>query len=246
MRKLIWMLGAMALLAILVWWVSPERGTPKALAWLEPSQLAQDPGLFTRLKFRFLRLPGPFWGWYMSGREQIVVETRLLKLTAEATQRAEPSSLCWTNKDGVRAWILSPEDLKSLMQQLTGLAGVSLAKSFRFTTYDGGEAQLSDGSPAAATTNSIFVGLTISLLPKVVGGLFKLRVGANSTDTNSAPNGTTLGVTNLTASCQVLLSNGGGLVLDGGTNMVPHRTNDWIIISAVAVDAQGRPKRLRP
>ena len=247
MRKLIWAVGGLALLAILVWCVSLERQTTKDLEWLEPSQLAHDvrPGLFTRLKFRFLRLPGPFWRWYMNGREQILVETRLLNLTAEATQRAEPSSLCWTNKDGGRAWILSPEHLKTLKQQLNGLSGVSLADSLRLTTYDGGQAELSAG-PAAATTNSIFVGLTISLLPKVVGGVFKLLVGATSTDTNSPPNGTTLGaITNLTAACQVLLSNGGGVVLDSGTNMVSHRTNYWLIISAVAVDAQGRPKRLR-
>jgi hypothetical protein len=146
----------------------------------------------------------------------------------------------------VRAWILSRNDLKSLRQQLKGLPGVCVANSLNLTTYDGGQAELSDGSPVSAATNSVFVGLSISLLPKVVGGLFELRIGATSTETNSPPHGAMPdAMTNFTAACQILISNGGGLVLDGGTNLVSPGTNYWIIISAVAVDAQGKPKRLR-
>src|SRR5437868_6403392 len=110
------------------------------------------------------------------------------------------------------------------------------------TTYDGGEAQVSDGSPG---TNSIFVGLSVSFLPKVAGDSFNLLAGATSTESDSSRNGTTGAVTtNLIAACRVLLSNGGGVVLDDGTTTRSHLTNYWIIISTMAVDAQGRPKKL--
>ena len=247
MRKLAWIVGGIALLALLVWCASLERGKPKAFMWAEPSQLKHEiePGLITRLKFRVLRLPGPFWRWYMRGREQILVETRLLALTVGATQRAEPSSLCWTNRAGVRAWVLSPEKVNGFKQRLNSLPGVSTANSLKLTTFDGGQAEVSDGSPVASTTNSIFAGLSVGLLPKVAGDLLKLQLVATSTATDSSPVGTGVGVvTNLVAACQVLLSNGGGLVVGGAPDGGSHPTNYWIMISAMAVDAQGRPKPL--
>jgi hypothetical protein len=244
--KLVGTVAGTVLLVILVWYAFRGRTEFKGLIWLKPGELAHylQPGPFTRLKFRILRLPGPLWRWYMSGREQIVVETRLLTLSAEAAQRAKLPSNCQTNVDGARAWLLSAEELTSLKQQLKGLPGVSVAHVLSLTTYDGGQAQLSAGAPPAAKTNSNFIGLTIDLLPKVVGHSFNLLLGATSTDSDFLPDGTSVGtITNLTAACKVLLPNGGALVVDGGTPGDLHQTNHWAIISIVAVDARGRPKR---
>ncbi len=246
--KLIGTVVGVVLLAILVRYVSWERDAPKGLGWMKPSELAQyiQPGPLTLLKYKILRLPGPFWGWYMKVREQILVETRLLTLTAEAAQQAELPSECQTNEDGARAWILSAEQLASLKQQLKALSGVSVAHSLSLTTYDGGQAaQFSGGAPWASKSNSTFIGLAIDLLPRVVGRSFSVLLGATSTDSELSPDGTIVGATtNLTAACKVLLPNGGGLVMDGGTGRDSHRTNYWFIISIVAVDARGTPKKL--
>jgi hypothetical protein len=107
--KLIGTVTGIVLLAILVRYVFRERDTDKGFVWITPSELAQhlQPGPFTRLKFRILRLPGPFWRWYMNGREQILIETRLLTLPAGATEQVELPSECQTNENGVRAWRLA-------------------------------------------------------------------------------------------------------------------------------------------
>src|SRR6185369_5134148 len=130
--KLICVLVGIAFLAILARYATWNRHAVKGLVWLNPAELAQEirQGPFTRLKFKVLRvLPGSFWRWYMSGREQLLIETRLLALAPEEARRAEPSAPCLTNDDGVRAWILSAEELKSLKQRLKGLAEVSVVDS---------------------------------------------------------------------------------------------------------------------
>jgi hypothetical protein len=244
--KLIGTVAGIVLLAILVRHVSRERDTVKGFTWVTPSELAQhlQMGPFTRLKFRILRLPGPFWRWYMKGREHILIETRLLVLPRGAPEQVELPSECQTNENGVRAWRLAAKQLTSLKQQLKNLPGVSVANSLSLTTFDGGLAQISDGTPGPKT-NSPFIGLTIDALPKVIGRSFSLLLGATSTHGDVLPDGTIVGATtNLTAACKVLISNGGGLVLDSGTGGDLPPRNYWVIISVVAVDARGIPKGL--
>jgi hypothetical protein len=112
----------------------------------------------------------------MNGREQILIKTELLTLVPEAARQSEPASLCQTNKDGARAWILSPAEVKSLKQNLQNTRGVSAAHSFNLTTYDGGQAQTYDGPPRGSA------GAVIDLLPRVVGHSLNLLLGATSTE----------------------------------------------------------------
>jgi hypothetical protein len=246
--KLILAVVGIALLTILVrCFPTWDRGASKGIVWMTPRQLSQRtaPGLLTQLKYRVLRLPGPFWRWYMSRREHILIDSRLLKLTTEAERRIELPNQRSTNAEGMSALILSAEELASLKQQLKGLPGVATANVMRFTTYDGGQAQIADGTPSAALTNSTFIGLTIDLLPKVAGSSFNLLVGATSTDIAVSPDGTVVGArTNFAAACQVLVPNSGGLVVEAEKGKNLSSTNYWLIISPVAVDALGNSKKL--
>ena len=245
--KLICALVGVALLTILLLCVTaPHRDTPNGFAWMTLPQLSKSlsPGPFTRLKYRFLRLPGPFWRWYMSGREQIQIESRLVTLTTEAARRNAPLSLCSTNSDGMCAWILSPEELTILKQQIKDLPEATVSNMAGITTYDGGEAQVSTSTPSTATTN-FFTGFTVDVLPRVARQSLSLLVGATSTDVDSSPSGTIVGAkTNFAAAFQVLLPNGGGLVLESKNLKDSSAPTYWFIIFSTAIDALGKPKKL--
>jgi hypothetical protein len=231
---------AILFLATLTLSLSYKRHASAPLVWIEPGEFARymEPGQFTRLKYRILRI-GPLWKWYMKGRELILINSELLVLTPEVPQQVEPASQCLTNKDGARAWILSPEEAKSLKQTLKIVPGVSLAHAFRLTTYDGGQAQMSDG-PARGSAAA-----TIDLLPRVAKRSLSLLLGATSTESKLLLDGTVQGVvTNLTTACSVLLPNGGGLVVVAGNPGISPQTNYWLFISAMAIDSRGNPKDL--
>src|SRR5262245_38742048 len=102
-----------ALFATLIRLFALNRETSAPLVWVEPGDLTRymEPGPFTRLKFRILRI-GPFWKWYMKGRDQILIDTQLLAITAESAAHLAPFSQCQTNNDGARAWILPPDEFK--------------------------------------------------------------------------------------------------------------------------------------
>jgi hypothetical protein len=175
----------------------------------------------------------------MKGREQILIKTELLALSPEVALRFEPAAQCQTNKDGARAWILSPDEVEGLRQNLKAFPGVSLTHAFNLTTYDGGQAQMSDGPPRGAA------GATIDLLPRVVGHSLNLLFAAISTESRLLTGQTTLTVTtNLDASCRVALPNAGGLVLTTADRAVFGQTNYWLFISATAIDSRGKPKQL--
>jgi hypothetical protein len=238
----------LALLAVLGRWILWQRLPPADFVWIQPDKLAQElqPGAWTRLKFRILRLPGPFWKWYMNNREQLLLNARLARLTTEAGKQAAPVSQCQTNREGVRAWILSADEFKSFQQRLKGLPGVDTGDAVSLTTFDGGQAQVSNGSPRTVGTNSLFIGLTLGVLPKIAGSKFDLLVSAASTGAAPLPDGTIArAMTNLLTACRVRLPNGGALVVDGGATRFSPGTNEWMILSAVAVDARGMPKKLR-
>lgn len=254
MRSLGWskLIGAVLGIAVLIivacFVAAWDRATPKGIVWIKPSEFSLyiTPGPLTRLKYTALRrLPAWFWRWYMSHREQISIDSRLLTLTTEFALRTEPASQCWTNAQGMRAWILSAEDLASLRQQLRNLPGATAAHVLRLTTFDGGQAQISDGGPFAPTTNSVSIGLTIDLLPRVAGSSFNLLVGAISTDVAPSPDGATAGAkTNFAAACQAFLPNGGCLIVDVGKGKGSSLTNCWLIISPQAIDRVGNAKNL--
>ena len=222
-----------------------KREMTTGIAWMKPGQLSRRlrPSPFTRLKYLILRLPGA-WQLYMSGREHILIESRLVTLASETAQQNAPLARCWTNAEGTRAWVLSARELKSINQQIKSLPGLSVDYRARVTTYDGGQCQFMTGpsSPAAGTVSTP-VGLTVDLLPNVSGKSFHLLAGATFTEIDASPDGSSRARTNLAAAFQAVLPNGGGLVLESKAANNSPKTY-WFILSSVAIDARGKPKSL--
>lgn len=241
--KLTWIGLVLLLVAILVAVFGRAQRPRPGFAWINPAELWERtrPSALSRLKFRILRLPGPLWGWYMKGREQIQVQARLFTISAATTHPAALPPNCYTNLDGVRAWVLSPEQLTTFTGDLGTASHASLCTAMAVTTYDGGQFIAADASGATPTTNS----LTIQMLPTVAGTSFEMTLGAASTSSDFLPDGTFGGqITNITAACRVLIPNGGGLLLASPATAPSKSPSYWVVLSAVAVDSRGKPKKL--
>jgi hypothetical protein len=245
--KVICLVAGIVMLAIIVFCLlTGWKDEPKSFVWMAPDKLAQSlrVGKLTQLKYRLLRLPGP-WRWYTSRKVHILIEMPVMTFSTQAATQASPEGLCLTNGEGMRAWILPPEDLKKWRLQLKGVQGAVVENAMRLTTYDGGQAAISQGNSFPTGTSSVFSGIRADLLPKVRKGSFNLVVGLTSTETISSPPGTISGVqTNFAAACRVMVPNGGGLVVDAGKGKDGAGTNYWFIVSPVAVDAKGNPTKL--
>jgi hypothetical protein len=246
-RTLVLICAGLLLLALFL--ANLSRNTrPAKLVWINPSELAEHfrPGLFTRLKFRILRVAAPFWRLYMQGRTQIVIETRLIAFGPDAIgPGAFLPSQVYSNADGARAWILSPEEFTKVNRQINMFPEYcSVVHALKLTTMDGGQAQLSTGAPRAGG-NSEFIGLRMDLLPTVSQHSFKLDVGAIATESAVVLDGTIAEtVTNLAASCSVQVANGGAVIIQAPAHNALAFTNYWLVIAPAAVDARGSLKKL--
>ena len=228
------------LILLTCFWRKQEVREP--VRWLTARESAEllRVGPFTRWKFKLLRfLPGSFWRWYMSGRESILIQAQQGNFEADIALGRELSSDPYTNADGVRAWLISPDAVATLKSKLKALP---VRHFFNLTTSDGGQAQMSDAVPPPGITNIPPDGVILDLLPKVARHSISLVFTATLTANSLQADGTFVGLTtNLVLTGQVLIPNGGGLVILGSG---PHATNCCLVFSATAVDANGKPKSL--
>ena len=175
----------------------------------------------------------------MSGRESILIEVRYGNFEADIELDRELSSDSYTNTDGVRAWLVSPNACAMLKSKLKALP---VRHSFNLTTFDGGQAQMSDAVAPVGVTNIPPDGVSLDLLPKVARHSISLLFTATLTANSFQADGTFVGLsTNLVLTGQVLIPNGGGLVMLGSSRQA---TNCCLVFSATAVDARGNPKSL--
>ncbi|HZR15684.1 MAG TPA: hypothetical protein VFE51_00030 [Verrucomicrobiae bacterium] len=224
------------------------NGQTAKLVWIPSSELERHfhPGPFTRLKFKILRLVGPFWRLYMRGRTQVVIETRFVAISSDALQpTALLPSQSYTNADGTLAWILSPEEFTKINRQISMFSeSYSIVHALKLITADGGQAQLRNGAPRLGG-NLEFIGLRIDLVPTVSEHSFKLDVGAIATAPALLLDGTLAGVvTNLATGCSVHVANGGAVIVQAPAHNALPFTNYWLMVAPSAVDARGNPKSL--
>ena len=148
------------------------------VVWLTSANLTRSgqTGLFTGLKQKVARLMPQFvWRFWWS-QPQINIDSNLLTIPAEAAKRTGLGASAATNAGGMRAWILSPAQLKTFRQQLKTLSGVESLGSPRVTILDGRQVRVSVGSPVQVAGKVTPVGLTVDLTPKVVSGAIRLIV----------------------------------------------------------------------
>src|SRR5204863_28814 len=120
---------------------------PEKLIWLTPAeaQRALNPGKLTALKLRLARISATTWKWFMGGKTQIMVESRLLTFYRGSPALTNVGTHEFTTALGMRAWIISPEEWKALKKQLSGYKDVT-AVQIGITTIAGLQTMASSGT----------------------------------------------------------------------------------------------------
>jgi len=232
----------MFIAAILCVVISAHHKLPEKFVWMTSEALtrASKPGKLTLLKYKVLRWPGP-WRWFKSGKTIVQIDARFLAVSNSVPFAVDDLIPCYTNAQGVRAWVVLPDELVRLKQQSKTQPGVDLRDAMRITTIDGGQAQIASMTTIPGSGGA-FCGSVVDVLPRVIHGSFTLLIGATSTETNSSPNSATGSlVTNICFASQAIVPNGGALVVASPTDVQTSRTNYWLIISSTAVDGMGKP-----
>ncbi len=238
-RPVVWfaIISGILLLAIVVLVSVSFLPDPK-IVWLKPTDLnrPRQSTILTRLKFNVARLVWPVAGRFWPHKTSIRIDASCLTLSAAAGEQTGLGVPFATNADGLRIWVLSPDELASFQRHLKDLPGASLISGprSRIQTANGIQAEMSVGGP----TNR----LAIDLLPRVVSSSIRLTIGATATEWGAPPFGkAALVKTNFAAACRALVPNAGGLVM-AATNTKDDSENAWwFIASPVKVDAQGNP-----
>src|SRR6266550_2777952 len=79
-------------------------------AWLTQAEMSRltRPGPLTRLKDKVITLAAPILRRFWNTQPQILIDSRILTLSAAAADHAGLGAPVATNSDGMSAWILSP------------------------------------------------------------------------------------------------------------------------------------------
>jgi hypothetical protein len=232
-RNLAWLsIGLMFLSAVVFWKWPHKTDSRESVTWMPLTEsTSAGAATLTRLKFRLLRSSRRVWNWYTSTQKQILLTARFLGFAEGEDPLIPLAAPAFTNSDGMRAWILSPEQWSGL--QKPGALGTVL-QTVRISTMEGTDSSM-------ATAN-----LWMRVSPQVHHRKFDLGLKAIcSTDMNSngtASGGTTL--TNLALACRVTLSDGGAVIINRGKEAGTTGTNYWFMLSPVAIDSKGNRKKL--
>ena len=202
-------------------------------------------GPLAQLKDKVISLTAPLWRRYWNTQPQILIDSRLLTLSAAAADQTGLGAPVAASRDGLRAWVLSPAELSDLLQRLKTTPEVSLLSRPRAQTAPGTSARTFFGNTVLVAGNNVPVGLTLDLSPEVRSGSIQVLLGVRFTESvaSPAPNAQTVS-TNLELACRIFLPSGGGLVVAGGSIGNLRGTNYWLIFSPTAVDARGQPVKL--
>jgi hypothetical protein len=234
------------LLVITVLLTLPLRPVPP-FAWLTDAEMARltQPGPLTRLKDKVVIVTAPLWRHYWNRQPQILIDSRLLTLSAAAADQTGLGAPTATNTNGMRAWSLSPAELSSVLQRLKTIPDASLLGRPRAQTAAGTSARTFFGNTVPVAGKNVPVGLSLDVSPNVRSGSIQLTIGFTSTEWVVPYQAKDTGLrTNLAVACRVMLPNSGGLVVAGGNTGDIRGTNYWLILSPAAVDARGQPVKL--
>jgi hypothetical protein len=175
----------------------------------------------------------PVWRRFRTPPPTICVESLLMRLPGEnnGTFESTLGKAVSTNAAGVRAWILSTEQLKSIQVTLQTIPNVTTIARPRLTTSSGSEAQIFSGSNLDRDR------FTVHLSPKLVGRSIRLGIGGEWVEALNV-------ATTNTLACRVLIPNGGALVV-GGLEKFGAQRPSWAMFTATAIDGKtGKPLKL--
>ena len=258
-RRMMWS-GAVVLVIFLVLGaiVMPQP-QETGLVWLDPSALTHPalPNAFVRLRNRLFQIAAPVWGRFIRNRPNIHTDANIFTMTAATADKLNLGGPVSTNAGGLRAWILSPEQMTRFNQLVKNQQpGINSISRPRIQSGDGGQAQLgmTQGLPLQATgslnpaagTKYVQIGTVIDLIPKIRAKYIGIKLAVSQTETNGwSPDGYIIIKTNLSLACRAMIASGGGLILEGGRGTNENDTNYWFALSPTAVDARGVSIMLR-
>jgi hypothetical protein len=210
---------------------------PPKLVWLDPDQAAQPQrqGVLAQIKGRLAILTAPIRHRFRRTKPQICIKSTLMKLGPGAAEKAGLGAPDGTNADGLRAWLLSPDQLAAVRQRLRAIPGTIEMANPLVTTFDGFPANVGVGFSSAAAAYPDSMSLSVDLLGKIVSQGVRLQLCARWTAGTTRPANTNL------VACRALVANGGGLLVDGGPVKDSMGRSCWFIFSTIEVDRAGNP-----
>jgi hypothetical protein len=221
----------------------PRPASPQnQLSWLTTGELARPKPItpFTQFKFRVLRLTAPVWQRFVKNRPQITIEASVLKLSATAPGPIDFIPPFATAANGTRAWILSPQQIRSVRAQLAALPEAAVVAAPRCITGDGIVSRLSMENSFSIAGHTESAGLFLWLRPGLAYDKVALTVDLQQTEAETNPAGIALIKTNQAYACQAVFQNEGGLLLENPSPDTNSPSRFWLVLTARAVDAKGR------
>ena len=176
---------------------------------------------------------------------QMSLDSRFLTIPDGVLPLTELGSHCWTNENGMRAWILSAEDWADLKMRLPFDLQAAKATEARINAVIGDSSYAMVGTVSLSQDGRSDRINRVHSFAKVTGDHFNLVLMASTEELISLSDGTYGGrQTNLAPNFRVMLPNGGAVVVDGRTPGDKPGTNFWFITSVVAIDPTGKAKKL--
>ncbi len=176
-RRLSFVVLGVLLLVVILFSTLPSRPGPP-FVWLTQEEMARltPAGPLAQLKDKVISLTAPLWRRYWNTQPQILIDSRLLTLSAAAADQTGLGAPVAASRDGLRAWVLSPAELSDLLQRLKTTPEVSLLSRPRAQTAPGTIARTFFGNTVLVAGNNVPVGLTLDLSPEVRSGSIQGRI----------------------------------------------------------------------
>lgn len=228
-------------LVVIALCLASKNSPEPALVWLDPVQFTaqMQPGRLKKMYYKVLNLAAPLLKHLISPKKQLVIDARVFASHGTPIDELQVGTPIGTNEMGARAWILSASELQGLRRRIEASRNVALVNSPRMTLADGTRASMSDIQ--TAPQGMTFVGVSLDMYPKIVSHQFELNLNAVYTEPGEA---VATVKTNISATCRVVVPNGGGILVSSPDTRQPLSTNYWIILSPTAIDAAGKAIRL--
>src|SRR5437867_106107 len=180
-----------------------------------------------------------------SGQQQPVVamDVRFIEIEESHLATVGLGEPTLTEFNGHRAWVLTPDQLKAVLQRVLEQTAADILTASRVTTFSGQQSQIQvlDAVPAYGT--EIRVGPICDLIPYVSGELVDLAVVASVTEPRpvdpTAPFTSVADafLTNEVGTARVIVGIGGGVVLENPEARSSKGNRYLVIVSATIVSA---------
>jgi hypothetical protein len=226
------------LLLVIAAWLSFSSPPNQSIALISPAEAARAtaPRPFAQLRYKIRQFIYPVWRHFQRRVPMVMINVTILKLSPQTEERTGLGTPAATNADGLRAWIVKPEDLTSISARLQAMPSCEL---------------LSSPSSYVSSGNHAFFGLTLRrtginlfVLPRVMPGSLSLIINASDSvfDPTLQPHGHAM-TTNFEAAFKAILPPSGAVVLCDEAHADEIGKLHWLLLSATSLDAQGKPIR---